>query len=357
MQFGMFMEFATRSGGSEADAFREGLALAEAADAWGLDAAWLAEFHFVSDRSVLSSPITLAAAIAGRTRRIRIGFAVYVLPLNHPLRIAEEVATLDHVSGGRVDLGVGRSGFTWFYEGYAVPYAESQGRFDESLEVMRRAWSGRRFSFEGEFYRVRDALLCPRPRQQPHPPLRMAATRGETFPRVGAAGLPIFVGLRGDSLDELAAQLAAYREAWRGAGHPGRPSAFLRLPVHAAVTGGAAREEARATLVHYFKRQSELVASDAARRGDPPDSPRYATAARLATLDYADILENRAIVGSAAEVARRVGELRDVLGIDGVVAELNPGGRLDEATTLESLRILAQEVKPEFGGGEEEPAR
>ncbi|MCY4450830.1 MAG: LLM class flavin-dependent oxidoreductase [Immundisolibacterales bacterium] len=352
MQFGMFMEFATRTAGSEAEAFREGLALAEAADAWGLDAAWLAEFHFVPDRSVLSSPITLAAAIAGRTQRLRIGFAVYVLPLNHPLRIAEEIATLDQVSGGRVDLGVGRSGFTWFYEGYSVPYAESQGRFDESMEVLRRAWRGERFSFEGEFYRVHDALLCPRPRQQPHPPLRMAATRGETFPRVGAAGLPIFVGLRGDSLDELAAQLASYRDAWHGAGHPGRPSAFLRLPLHAAATGEGAREEARATLVHYFRRQSELVANDAARRGDPPDSPRYATAARLASLEYDDILENRAIVGSAAEIGVRVEALRDILGIDGVVAELNPGGLLDEATTLESLRILAREVKPQFGGEE-----
>ena len=256
------------------------------------------------------------------------------------------------MSGGRVDLGVGRSGFTWFYEGYAVPYAESQGRFDESLEIMHLAWRGERFSFEGEFYRVSDALLCPRPRQQPHPPLRMAATRGETFPRVGAAGLPIFVGLRGDSLDELAAQLASYREAWREAGHSGPPSAFLRLPLHAGATGDAAREEARDTLVHYFKRQSELVASDAARRGDPPASPRYATAARLAALDYDDILENRAIVGSAAEVTSRVEALRGILGIDGVVAELNPGGLLDEATTLESLRILAREVKPVFGSRE-----
>ena len=352
MKFGIFMEFATREGGSEADAFREGLALAEAADACGLDAAWLAEFHFVPERSVLSSPITLAAAIAGRTRRIRIGFAVYVLPLNHPLRIAEEIATLDHVSGGRVDLGVGRSGFTWFYEGYAVPYAESQGRFDESLEIMRLAWRGERFSFEGEFYRVSDALLCPRPWQRPHPPLRMAATRGETFPRVGAAALPIFVGLRGDSLDELAAQLASYRDAWHGANHPGHPSAFLRLPVHAAASGDAAREEARTTLVHYFKRQAELVANDARRRGDPPDSPRFRTAARLAVLDYRDILENRAIVGSPEEIAGRVEELRDILGVDGVVAELNPGGLLDEATTLESLRILGREVKPRFVGEE-----
>ena len=348
MQFGVFMEFSARPDGSDADAFREGLALAEAADAWGLDTAWLAEFHFVPERSVLSSPITVATAIAARTRRLRIGFAVYVLPLNHPLRIAEEIATLDQVSGGRVDFGIGRSGFTWFYEGYAVPYAESQGRFEESLEILRRAWRGERFSFEGEFYRVRDALVCPRPCQRPHPPLRMAATRGETFPKVGAARLPIFVGLRGDSLDELAAQLATYRDAWTGAGHPGRPSAFLRLPLHAAASGDAAREEARPTLVHYFERQAELVANDAARRGDPPDSPRYATAARLASLDYGDILENRAIVGSAAEIAGRVEALRDILHIDGIVAELNPGGLLDEATTRESLRILTQEVKPVF---------
>ena len=348
MRFGMFMEFAARPGGTDADAFREGFALAEAADEWGLDAAWLAEFHFVPDRSVLSSPITVATAIAARTRRIRIGFAVYVLPLNHPLRIAEEIATLDQVSGGRIDFGIGRSGFTWFYEGYAVPYAESQGRFEESLAILREAWRGERFSFEGRFHRVRDALVCPRPRQRPHPPLRMAATRGETFPKVGAAGLPIFVGLRGDSLDALAAQLAAYREAWTEAGHPGRPSAFLRLPVHAAASGRRAREEARSTLVHYFRRQAELVSSDAARRGDLPDSPRYATAARLASLDYRDILEHRAIVGSAEEVARRVEALQGVLRIDGIVAELNPGGLLDEAATRESLRILAQEVKPAF---------
>ena len=348
MQFGMFMEFQTRRGGSEADAFRESLALAEAADEWGLDAIWLAEFHFVPDRSVLSSPITVASAIAARTRRLRIGFAVYVLPLNHPLRIAEEIATLDHVSEGRVDLGIGRSGFTWFYESYAVPYEESQGRFEESLAILRRAFSGERFNFEGEYYRVSNALVCPRPVQRPHPPLRMAATRGETFPRVGAARLPIFVGLRGDGLDELAAQLESYRTAWRETGHPGQPSAFLRLPVHAAGAGGTARDEARDTLVYYFKRQSELVASDARRRGDPPDSPRFATAARLASLDYDDILENRALVGSPDELAAQIEEFRDILEIDGVVAELNPGGLLDEATTRESLRLLAQAVKPLF---------
>ena len=294
MQFGMFMEFATRPGGSEAEAFREGLALAEAADAWGLDAAWLAEFHFVPDRSVLSSPITLAAD----DRRAH---------APHPDRFRGVRAALEPPDP---DRGGDRD---------PRPRERRAGRPRDRAKRLHLVLRGVRGPLRGEPGTVRRGGRGPAPGvRRPsgsasrasttrcamrsfarfrgsgrHPPFRMAATRGETFPRVGAAGLPIFVGLRGDSLDELAAQLATYREAWREAGHPGSPSAFLRLPVHAAATGDAAREEARGTLVHYFKRQSELVAGDAARRGDPPDSPRYATAARLATLDYDDILVNR----------------------------------------------------------------
>ena len=276
MQFGMFMEFATRSGGSEAEAFREGLALAVAADGWGLDAAWLAEFHFVPDRSVLSSPITLAAAIAGRTRRIRIGFAVYVLPLSHPIRIAEEIATLDHVSGGRVDLGIGRSGFTWFYEGYAVPYAESQGRFDEAVEVLRLAWRGERFSFEGEFYRVSDALLCPRPRQQPHPPLRMAATRGGDLPagRCGRAS-----HLRRPSRRQPGRARRAARVVPGGVAR-GRPSrSSERLPPAPAARGGDRPGGARGGAGHP---RPLLQAPERARgeRCGPPRRPARLTALR-----------------------------------------------------------------------------
>lgn len=131
MHFGMFMEFGFREGGDSARAFAEGFDLVDAAEAWGLDCAWLSEFHFNPTRSVLSSPMLTATAIASRTKRLRVGSAVYVLPLaNSPLRIAEEVATLDQISQGRFEFGIGRSGFKGSYRSYGIDYDESQERFD-----------------------------------------------------------------------------------------------------------------------------------------------------------------------------------------------------------------------------------
>jgi len=136
MHVGIFLEEA-RPGSTAAEAFQDKFDLVEAAEAWGLDGVWLGEIHFNVARSVLSSPLVLAGAIAGRTRRLRIGTAVHLLPLNHPLRIAEDVATLDHVSGGRFDFGVGRSGSPRAYDVLGVPYGESQTRFAEAM-----AWPG-----------------------------------------------------------------------------------------------------------------------------------------------------------------------------------------------------------------------
>src|SRR5947207_13986396 len=110
-EFGIFHEFARSAGQTDAETFAQSFAQVDAAERWGLDVVWLAELHFLPERSVASAPLVLASAIAARTRRLKIGIAVQVLPLCHPLRLAEEVATLDHVSGGRLIFGVGRSGF------------------------------------------------------------------------------------------------------------------------------------------------------------------------------------------------------------------------------------------------------
>ena len=109
MNFGSFMEFHTREGNGQEDAFQESFDHVALAEELGLDTVWLAESHFNPNRSVLSAPLVLAAAIAGRTEKIKIGTAVQILPLGNPLRIAEEVATLDHISGGRFEFGIGRS--------------------------------------------------------------------------------------------------------------------------------------------------------------------------------------------------------------------------------------------------------
>jgi len=150
MEFGLFHEFQKSGDTSEAEAFSQSFALVDAAEAWGLHAMWLAELHFVPDRSVLASPLILAAAIAQRTRRMKIGTAVQVLPLCHPLRLAEEAATVDQISDGRLIFGVGRSGFPRTYEAYGVPYEESRERFAETLEIVKRAWTEERFSYRGK---------------------------------------------------------------------------------------------------------------------------------------------------------------------------------------------------------------
>ncbi|PYO27468.1 MAG: hypothetical protein DMD86_17860, partial [Candidatus Rokuibacteriota bacterium] len=141
MDFGIFLE-QTRRGTSQAEAFREMFEQVDAAEAWGLDIVWLAEMMVNPARSVLSAPLLVASWIAARTRRLRVGTAVQLLPLNHPVRVAGEVTTLDHLSQGRFDFGIGRSGSPRAYDALGVPYEESQARFFEALEVILEAWKG-----------------------------------------------------------------------------------------------------------------------------------------------------------------------------------------------------------------------
>ena len=345
MDFGIFMEFEIRAA-NQAGAFEEGFHFVDVAEALGLDIAWLGEMHFSPSRSVLSAPIAVASAIASRTRRMRVGLAVQVLPLNNPLRIAEEVATVDHISQGRFDLGIGRSGFPRVYDIYGVPYAESQARFQEALEIILEAWKGESFSYEGKFYQFKNAAVAPRPYQLPHPPLRMAATTEETFPRVGQMGLPIFVGLRGMDISVLSKHLKAYREAWQAAGHPGEGDVCLRIPVYAAPTEKAAREEPRDSITYYFARQAELTKGAVGREGAGPADRQQARVDRLAALSYDQILNERVMFGSPAGLIDRVTRLRDELHLGSIAAELNSGGMLSRAQAERTLQIMTQEVMP-----------
>jgi alkanesulfonate monooxygenase SsuD/methylene tetrahydromethanopterin reductase-like flavin-dependent oxidoreductase (luciferase family) len=345
MRFGIFLE-ERRSGSSEAAAFREGLELVDAAEAWGLDDVWLGEIHFNPTRSVQSAPIALASFIAARTRRVRVGTAVQVLPLSNPLRIAEEVATVDHLSEGRFDFGIGRSGSPRAYDVLGVPYAESQARFHEALEIIREAWKGEPFGYRGKFFRFENATVAPRPYQVPHPPIRMAANSPETFPLVGRLGLSLFVGLRDLDIPELRIQLQVYRRAWREAGHHGRGDVFLRIPIYAGTTEKRAVEEPYENTMHFFRRHAELTRSGLGRADTGPAERRRALAEKLARLSYEEILGTRVVFGTAAGLIDRLAQLREELGLHGIVAELNPGGLLSMEQIERSLRILTHEVMP-----------
>jgi hypothetical protein len=176
----------------------------------------------------------------------------------------------------------------------------------------------------------------------------MAATTAETFPRVGRMGLPIFVGLRGMDIPELAGCLRVYRQAWREAGHPGEGDACLRIPIYAAPTEKAAREEPRDTITYYFERQADITLAPIGRAGTGPVEKRQTQAQRLARLSYDEILDRKVAFGTGPALVDRLGQLREELAVTGVAAELNPGGLLPTAQELRSLEILTKQVMPAF---------
>lgn len=345
MHFGIFVEERRRET-SEATAFQEALELTDAAEAWGLDGVWLGEIHFNPTRSVQSSPIALASFMAARTRRVRIGTAVTVLPLANPLRIAEEVATVDHLSQGRFDFGIGRSGSPRAYDVLNISYAESQARFEEALAIIKEAWKGEPFSYEGKFFRFENTTVAPRPVQVPHPPIRMAANSPETFRFVGRMGLPLFVGLRDLDIPELRRHLVSYRTAWREAGHPGHGDVCLRIPVYAAPTHAAAVEEPYENITYFFRRHAELTRSRLGRADTGPADRNVARLDQVNSMSYEEILEKRVAFGTATELVERLGHLRGDLGLDGMIAELNPGGLLAMEPMLRTLRTFTHEVIP-----------
>jgi alkanesulfonate monooxygenase SsuD/methylene tetrahydromethanopterin reductase-like flavin-dependent oxidoreductase (luciferase family) len=340
MEIGWYHEFHRQvANQSDADAFAMGLDQVCQAEQWGLDSVWLAEIHQQAERSVMSSPLSVLATVAGLTTRLKLGTGVQVLPLTHPLRLAEETATVDQISRGRLLMGVGRSGNPRAYAAYGVPYSESRDRFFETLEVLKLAWTQTSFSFHGKFHSFDEARAVPRPFQMPHPPIRIAGASEDTFPVLGALGYPLFVAVRSGSLEGLAPDLRAYRQAYTAAGHEGKGEVHLRLTLHVAETDAEAQSQAYDSIMAgYQKLVSQLEGS--------PNARRRAELEMVRTLSYEDIRRDKVVIGSPDTVAARLSELQDQLGINGILAELNFGATLPAEHMMRSLRLLLQEVRP-----------
>ena len=347
-EFGMFHEFQRPAGISEEAAFAISFEQVDAAERWGLDAMWLAEIHLAPERSVLSAPLTLASAIAARTKRMKIGTAVQVLPLCHPLRLAEEVATVDQISHGRLIFGVGRSGFPRTYEAYGVPYGESRDRFAETLEILKQAWTEQPFSYHGKYYSFDNVRVTPKPWQQPWPEIRVAANSADTFPQIARLGHAVFVAVRLGTLEELEPNITAYRKAWKEAGHPGEGKVFLRAPVYVAETDQAAREEPEESIMYFYRYLGERLEDSATRAGVRAVEDRAARGRRLQTITYEEALRDKIIVGTPDQVSDRLMGLKEQLGLDGILAEMNCGTKIPHQLVMKSLQLLCEEVKPKF---------
>ena len=179
---------------------------------------------------------------------MKIGTAVQVLPLCHPLRLAEEAATVDQISHGRLIFGVGRSGVASTYEAYGVPYDESRERFAEILDIVKQAWTEARFSYDGKYYSFDNVALSCRSRTRSRcREIRIAASTPDTFPAIGALGYPVFAaGAPSATWHELAPHIKAYHEAYKAAGHPGKGKVFVsRADLYRRDRGAGARRGAR----------------------------------------------------------------------------------------------------------------
>ena len=349
MDFGINCDFTMGRAESHQEAFREAMEEVDLAEELGLDTVWLGEAHFAPARSVLSAPIVVASSIATRTKRLRVGMAVQVLPMIHPLRIAEEAATVDQISEGRFEFGVGRSGNVRAYDIMGIDYGESKERFQEALDIILQAWSGETFSYEGKHNTITNATISPLPYQKPHPKVRIAASSEDSFGRIGRLGYPIFLGLRAMDVEDLKTNLMEYREEWKAAGHPGEGGDInVRFPMYLAPSDSDAIEEPKESIEAFFRRQRELFEYSYGREGTETTGRRQARYERLANATYEDLLETRVVFGSPERVVDKLHQFQDMLGITGITAELNPGGFLPKEAVQRSLKLLTEEVMPEF---------
>ena len=359
MHYGLVMECDYRYGSTLEDSFVDAFAMVDNAEAGGLDGVWLAERHFAAPGnpldfqgagipSFVSSPLIMASAIAARTKRLRVGVAVSVLPLAHPIRLAEEAATVDQVSQGRFDFGVGRSGFPRAYEGYGVPYGESRERFQECLDVILNAWTNETFSHQGKYYQFENLCVLPKPYQKPYPPVRIAATTKETFPLTGQDGHDIFVGLRGMNQQDLVESLAEYRQSRKAAGHPGDGDVILRIPIYVAETEEQAYSEPEESTWRSYRRLAESFRSSASSQGTTASEERSERYQRLSNVGYDELLRNRLAYGTPDVVVDRLRGLQEELQLSGIIAEMNVGGLIPQEKVKNSLKLFCEEVVPKL---------
>ncbi len=344
MQTGVFLEFPALDDVTDQQAFQQGFKVAEEAERLGVESVWLAEYHFIPF-SVLSSPVTVATAIASRTDRIRIGLGVLLLPLGNPIRIAEEIATLDHICQGRLDFGIGRGTFPEHHDAFLSPYPESRGRFEEYLEIILKAWTTEQFSFEGEHYQCHDLVVRPKPYQKPYPPIRIGITSAETFPIIGRMGYPVFVNpSRVFALSDLAEHVNAYQSAWKEAGHPGKGNVGIRLPVYLAETDAQAYEEPKESTLTSMQGIGQRVAASATRVGTTGNW--QAESDHILGMTYDDWLRDKVVFGTPESVLDRLLELQEQLQLSHIVFEHNLGRRIPFELQMKSLRLLMDRVVP-----------
>ncbi|RPI44133.1 MAG: LLM class flavin-dependent oxidoreductase [Betaproteobacteria bacterium] len=294
-----------------------------AADRLGFESAFLVEHHFTG-QGQLSASLNLLSYLAACTKRIRLGTAVVVLPWHNPALLAEQVATLDVLSGGRVELGVGRGYRKAEFDAFCVPMDEAWDRFNECLDFLLKAWTTEgRFSFEGKYCRYNDVVVEPAPIQRPHPPIWMAAGSPESIERVAASNYNLLLDQLGD-IELTLKRVGWYLDALEAKGLPRDPGRVGVARALHIVNNDAERRRA-------YERRRETITNigELARK----------TKEELQALTDEQIRADDApLIGTPDEIVERLQRLADG-GIEYVL--------LTNATaTPATLELFAREIMP-----------
>src|SRR5258705_6554040 len=240
MDFGTFLLMQSPSACTSQEIYSRGVEVAQAAEALGFRNVWLAEHHF-STYGYLSRPAQLATYIAAKTTRLRVGTAVIVVPLHHPLVVAEEIATLDLLSGGRLDVGLGRGYQHYEFERFGLELESGRQRWDEAVDIIMKSFEGGAFSYDGKLFKIPETTVFPQPLQKPHPPIWITAQSPDSLEAAVRRGFNVLTGGFGVSIERLA-EFRRHFDKGVAAGTPPHP---LQGRVHRHVFVHANVAEAR----------------------------------------------------------------------------------------------------------------
>ncbi len=353
MHFDLFCELAvpdfTRR--NEGEVFRDTLEELALAETCGFRTAWFVEHHFMREYSHSSAPDLVLAAASQRTRSLRLGHAVALLPYHHPLQVAERLATLDVLSGGRAEFGFGRGFSPREYAAFGVDMTQSREIMEEALAVIRQTFHGRPLNFTGKHFKLENVEVLPRVVQQPHPPLWMAAVSPDSFELAARLGVGVLVGPFKPWF-MVQADIERYRAAWKKyQGDTGmKPRVGMTVGLLCLEDGQQARDIAKTYFVWFYRQLLKQTAPLLKRL-----HAGYEYYRKMGTLRF---LAEKALSLAALEtlgmvVAGDPAHCRSKLegycnaGVDHLLCAVGAGGTPTEAVRA-SLRTLARHVIPRF---------
>ncbi|MSQ10372.1 MAG: LLM class flavin-dependent oxidoreductase [Dehalococcoidia bacterium] len=317
MHFGTFHLFSKAPWMSDRDVLHHELEQTSWLDDMGFEEAWLAE-HNARVYGIVGSLQVAAAAVASRTKKVRIGAAVTRVPLHHPLHTAEDLAAIDVMSDGRLDWGIGKGYDPLEFETYGVPFSERDARWEEAIHIIFTLWKEGHIKHEGKFWTIPEVELLPKPVQKPMPPVFMMVTQSDASVEfAGKNGLPVILG-QGPDWDDAKRKIALYRATARTAGRPEAETEALMARtaqlkmIHIADSSQQARDEFEKGLMWYFQ-----TSSNRGMFGFNVEPQPY---------DY--YLNHRSVMlGTAQEVLDQIQEYKEYTGIPGIVCWFNCGGQ------------------------------